>query len=70
MVILHKNLQDGIVGEVPLTLGKGGPVIGTAQLEKVGRNIIVTMDVADMPEVVTEGFKLGAFSIYEENDGE
>jgi hypothetical protein len=70
MVILHKNLQDGIIGEVPLTLGEGGPVIGTAQLEKVGTNIIVTMDVVDMPEAVTQGFKLGQFSIYKEIDDE
>jgi hypothetical protein len=63
MVILHKNLKDGIVGEVPLKDKPEGKVIGTASVEKVGSNLIVTFDAKHIPEAVIGGFSLGDFSI-------
>lgn len=63
MVILHKNLKDGIIGQVPLKDKPGGKVIGTAHLEKVGSNIMVKIDAADIPEAIIKGFGLGDFSI-------
>jgi hypothetical protein len=66
MVILHKNLKDGIIGTVPLKDRPGGDIIGTAELEKVGSNIIVKIDASDIPEAITKGFGLGSFSIREE----
>jgi hypothetical protein len=60
MVILRKT--DGIVGSVSIKDRPGVKVIGTAKLEKVGRNVIVVLDGQHTPEAVTEGFKLGDFS--------
>lgn len=68
MVILQKNLPNGIIGAVALSSYPGGPVIGEGKLEKVGSNIIVKIDAAEMPELVTEGFSLGSFAIAEEID--
>lgn len=71
MIILRKNLPEGIIGEVPLKDEPGGNVIGTAKLEKVGTNIMVHVDAADIPEAIMEGFSLGSYSLYpeEKSDG-
>lgn len=66
MVILRKNMPDGMIGEVPLTDVPGGKTIGTAKLEKIGSNIIAHVDVADIPEALFEGFALGSFALYPE----
>ncbi len=66
MVILQKNLPDGIIGEVPLTLEVGGPEIGTAKLEKIGSRVIMHVDAADIPEAIIGGFSMGDISIYDE----
>ena len=66
MVIFRKNMPDGIIGEVPMTNGIGGSVIGTAQLEKVGSTVMVRVDAAEMPEAIIQGFALGSISLHDE----
>lgn len=66
MVILRKNMPDGIIGEVPLKDSPGGNVIGTAKLEKIGSKIMAHVDAAEIPEALFSGFSLGHLSLYDE----
>lgn len=69
MVSFSKGTPDGSLGKVPLK-GLSGEVIGEADLEKVGDNVIVHFDAKHLPEAVTEGFRLGSYSIYEREAAE
>jgi hypothetical protein len=59
-------MPDGIIGDVALIGRSDGNIIGSAKLEKIGRNTIVIVDASDIPDAIINGFGLGSFRLSED----
>jgi len=59
--------KPNIVGESPIE-NAHGEVVGTAKVEKLPNGSIVAhVDASDNPDILWDGFRLGAIRFYEDD---